>query len=246
MRFDIHTFDTVTSTMDLAIEAAEMGAAEGYVVTALEQTSGRGRRGRVWASPPGVGVYLSIVLRPRHEVLNGRLLPLLTLAAGVAVRDAVRRVTGIEPRLKWPNDVLIGPRKVAGILAEGINIGTHDQIVVLGVGVNVAEGVYLESVGPHATSLERESNRRVESDVVRDEVLAAIASVYECLSRGEADDILRAWRAAAPGAVGAKVEWDGPEGALQGTTNGIDDTGALLVSTATDVHRVIGGEVRWL
>ena len=86
MRFDIHTFDTVTSTMDLAIEAAEMGAAEGYVVTALEQTSGRGRRGRVWASPPGVGVYLSIVLRPRHEVLNGRLLPLLTLAAEPGLR----------------------------------------------------------------------------------------------------------------------------------------------------------------
>jgi BirA family biotin operon repressor/biotin-[acetyl-CoA-carboxylase] ligase len=246
MRFDIRSFDTVTSTMDLAIEAAETGAAEGYVVTAEEQTSGRGRRGRVWASPPGVGVYLSIVLHPRPEVRSGRLLALLTLAAGVAVREAVRRVTGIEARLKWPNDVLIGPRKVAGILAEGINIGTSDQIVVLGVGVNVGEGVYLESLGPHATSLERESNRRIDSNAVRDEVLAAVANVYEQLSRGEADDILRAWRAAAPGAVGAKVEWEGPDGTLRGTTNGIDDTGALLVRTATEVHRVIGGELRWL
>ena len=246
MRFDIHKFDTVTSTMDLAIEAAETGAAEGYVVTAESQTHGRGRRGRVWTSPPGAGVYLSLVLRPPVAVMNGRLLALLTLAAGVAVRDALRQVTGIEARLKWPNDVLMGLRKVAGILAEGINIGTPDQTVVLGIGVNVADGAHLESAGVQGTALERESARRIDGDLVRDEVLGAVASAYERLSRGEADDILRAWRAAATGVVGAKVEWDGPEGAVQGTTNGIDDHGALLVRTADNLHRVTGGELRWL
>jgi BirA family biotin operon repressor/biotin-[acetyl-CoA-carboxylase] ligase len=216
------------------------------VVTAAAQTHGRGRRGRVWASPPGAGVYLSLVLRPRLEVMNGRLLALLTLAAGVAVRDALRQVSGIEARLKWPNDVLIGSRKVAGILAEAINISTPDQTVVLGIGVNVADGDYLETTGLQATALERESGRHIEGAAVRDRVLVAVASAYERLSQGEADEILRAWRAAATGAVGAKIEWDGPEGAVQGTTNGIDDSGALLVRTAADVHRVTGGELRWL
>ena len=246
MEFDIRAFDTVGSTMDLAIEAAERGAAEGHVVTAEEQTTGRGRRGRTWASPPGVGVYLSVVLRPRLETMHGRLLTILTLAAGVAVREAVNRLTGLEAHLKWPNDVLIGSRKVAGILAEGINIGTPVQTVVLGVGVNVADGVYLDGVRPHATSLERESGHRIESTSVRDEVLRAVGEVYDRLSSGEADDILRAWRVASPRSIGAQVEWDGPNGPQRGTTQGIDDTGALLVHTGDAVQRVIGGELRWL
>lgn len=246
MRFDIRGFDTVTSTMDLAIEAAESGVAEGYVIAAEEQTSGRGRRGRTWTSPPGVGVYLSVVLRPRLEAVHGRLLAILTLAAGVGVRDAVNRLTGLDAHLKWPNDVLIGPRKVAGILAEGINIGMPQQTVVLGIGVNVADGVYLDAVGSNATSLERESGRRIDSSSVRDEVLTAVGDTYDRLARGEADDILRAWRSASPRSMGAQVEWDGPDGTQRGTTHGIDDNGALLVRIGDTVQRVIGGDLRWL
>ena len=246
MNFDVRTFGTVTSTMDLAIEAAEDGAAEGYVVAAEEQTRGRGRRGRTWSSPPGVGVYLSIVLRPPADAVHGRVFAILTLAAGVAVREAIHRLTGLDAQLKWPNDVLIGPRKVAGILAEGINVGTPQQTVILGIGINVADGVYLDAVGSQATSLERESGHRIERATVGDAVLAAIGDVYDRIWRGEADDILRAWRNASPRSVGAQVEWDGPAGRQRGTTQGIDDSGALLVRTADEVQRVIGGELRWL
>ena len=246
MNFDLRIFETVTSTMDLAIEAAEDGAEEGYVVAAAEQTSGRGRRGRRWSSPPGVGVYLSIVLRPRADAVDGRVFAILTLAAGVAVRAAVNRLTGLDAQLKWPNDVLIGPRKVAGILAEGINVGTAQQTVILGIGINVADGVYLDAVGSQATSLERESGHRIESATVRDEVLAEVGDIYDRLSQGEADDILREWRSASPRSTGAHVEWDGPTGTQRGTTQGIDESGALLVRTADEVRRVIGGELRWL
>ena len=123
--------------MDVAAATIAAGAAEGVVVVADEQTSGRGRRGREWQSPPGAGLYLSIVFRPSRDAAGARVASLLTLAAGVAVRSGIGRATGLWADLKWPNDLLVGERKLAGILAEGHGIGTDAQAIVVGVGVNV-------------------------------------------------------------------------------------------------------------
>jgi len=111
-------YEQLSSTNDLAALMAEHGAAEGCVVVAHAQTSGRGRMGRSWASPPGAGLYVSAILRPARDVT-----PLITIAAGVAVADGVQVATGLSPCVKWPNDVYVGPRKLAGILAEAGGAG---------------------------------------------------------------------------------------------------------------------------
>ena len=131
-RLDVCWHEALPSTMDAASLIAQGGAAHGVVIVADEQTAGRGRRGTTWASPAGAGLYLSFIAKPAAETV-----PLITLAAGVAVRDGILAATGLAPDLKWPNDVIVGRRKLAGILAEGLAIGAPGQAVVIGVGVNV-------------------------------------------------------------------------------------------------------------
>jgi BirA family transcriptional regulator, biotin operon repressor / biotin---[acetyl-CoA-carboxylase] ligase len=130
--FDIRWHSVVSSTMDVALAEVSNGAAEGRTIVAGEQTDGRGRRGRTWASPAGAGLYCSIILRPPADTLNGGLLPLLTLAIGVGVREGLRTATGLSAELKWPNDLLVGRRKLAGILAEGVALGSGGGAVVVG------------------------------------------------------------------------------------------------------------------
>jgi BirA family biotin operon repressor/biotin-[acetyl-CoA-carboxylase] ligase len=235
----------VSSTMDLARLAAEGGAPEGLVIVADAQTAGRGRRGRLWSSPPGAGAYVSFVLRP-PETMRGRPLSLLTLAAGVATRTAIARASGLAPNLKWPNDLLCGRRKLAGILAEASGLTTTWSAVVLGVGVNLWRTAHPEDVEARATSIEAELGRRIDRAKLLEELLVAVPAAYEELRAGGADDILRAWRAAAPSAVDARVEWDGPGGLVEGLTAGVADDGALLIRSADGLTRVTSGEIRWL
>ena len=246
MRLDIRWFPTVTSTMDVAAEAAEAGAGEGLVIVAEEQTAGRGRRGRTWSSPPGAGLYVSFVFRPSLEAGPASLLSILTLAAGVAVRRAITQATGFAPELKWPNDVVVGRRKLAGILAEGVGIGTHAQTVVLGVGINVSRASHPVEIADRATSLEAHLGQPIERESVLEELLVQLPHAYDHLRRGDAGDILRSWRQASGSALGSAVEWTTLDGLRRGTTAGIDDDGALRVRTAAGTERVVAGEVRWL
>ncbi|MEO5742857.1 MAG: biotin--[acetyl-CoA-carboxylase] ligase, partial [Vicinamibacterales bacterium] len=137
-RLEVQWHATLPSTMDAASALANDGAAHGVVVVADEQTQGRGRRGTTWASPPETGLYCSFVARPAVN----RTLSLITLAAGVAVRDGIRTATGLSTDLKWPNDLLVGKRKLAGILAEGHALGTAEQFIIIGAGVNVQPAAY--------------------------------------------------------------------------------------------------------
>jgi BirA family biotin operon repressor/biotin-[acetyl-CoA-carboxylase] ligase len=236
---DVRWHASVSSTMDLASTLAHDGAQHGAVVVADEQTAGRGRRGAVWASPPGAGLYLSFVARPGAGSLST--LSLLTLAAGVAVRDGVTAVTGLMADLKWPNDLIVGKRKLAGILAEGIAIGTPGQAVVIGVGVNLQPAAYPPDVSARATSIEGELGRSVD----RGEVFAAVLiSLWDRLALlpQSPGDILQAWRRASPSAIGTRVEWDG----RHGVTAGVDESGALLVTSAGRTERIIAGDLRWM
>jgi BirA family transcriptional regulator, biotin operon repressor / biotin---[acetyl-CoA-carboxylase] ligase len=236
-RFDVRRHASLPSTMDAASALAHDGARHGVVIVADEQTAGRGRRGTTWQSPPGAGLYFSFIARPGGT----RDTPLITLAAGVAVREGIQQATGLTPDLKWPNDVMVGTRKLAGILAEGMSIGSPDQAVIVGVGVNLQPAAYPPDVAARATSLEGELGKPID----REQVFAAmLTSLWERLAQLEQKpgDILRAWRAASPNATGTRVEWDGKHG----TTAGIDDSGALLVKTAAGVERIIAGELRWM
>ncbi len=239
LALDVRWHASVPSTMDLAMAEAEKGAAGGLVIGADAQTAGRGRRGHAWSSPVEGGLYYSFLCRPTRDV------SLVTLAAGDAVRRGILQATGLGADLKWPNDLLVGRRKLAGILAEGLGIGGASPAVIVGVGLNVRAAPLPPDVDARATSLESELGRSVDRGPVLAATLEALADRLAALERGGADDILRGWRDAAPSASGARVEWDGPGGRSSGVTAGVDDSGALLVRTAHGVERIVGGDVRW-
>jgi BirA family biotin operon repressor/biotin-[acetyl-CoA-carboxylase] ligase len=232
-----------TSTNDLAATMAECGVAEGRVVVANAQSAGRGRQGRTWVSPPGAGLYMSVVLRPRAGAL-----PLLTIAAGVAVADGIQAATGLAADVKWPNDVYVHGRKVAGILAEAssANAAGAIQHVILGAGINVMPAAYPPEIADRATSLEAELGRSVDRGLLFAEYLCSMAARYDDLQRGRSSDVVGAWRARAASMLGRRVQWEGAGETRDGVALDIDDAGALVVRTAGGPVRVTAGEVRWL
>jgi BirA family biotin operon repressor/biotin-[acetyl-CoA-carboxylase] ligase len=238
-------FNRTGSTNDVALTLAAGGDAEGVVVIADEQTAGRGRRGHTWHSPPGSGLYVSIVLRPSPaKTGDARTAGLLTLAAGVALAEAVEAMTGLRADIKWPNDLLVGRRKLAGILAEA---ATGDLgHVVLGYGLNVSARALVPDIEHRATSIESELGRPVDRAALCAETIVAIARRYRDLLDGRFDAILDAWRSRSPSSRHAGVTWHTPAGAVAGLTAGIDEQGALLVRVGDRVERIVGGELTWL
>lgn len=242
----IHYFPTIGSTNDVALTLAAQGDRDLAVVIADEQTAGRGRRGRAWFSPPGSGLYVSIVLTPGHARVDpDRATTLLTLAVGVALAEAIEASTALRVDIKWPNDLIVSRRKLAGILAEGLPARrvTH---VVLGYGINVNPMAYPAELRDRATSLETELGRPIDRFAVCVATLTAVARRYQDLLDGRFDAILDAWRSRAPGSRGARVEWQGAAGPSAGVTAGIDDRGALLVRVDDRIERLVAGEVTWL
>lgn len=240
-------FETTGSTNDIAATLAADGAEEGTVVIADAQTAGRGRRGRSWFSPPGAGLYVSVILAPSRASAAERALSLLTIAAGVGLAESVERVTGLAPAIKWPNDLLVERRKLAGILAEGVAQpnATGLRAVVLGYGINVGGAAFPPELADRVTALETELGRSIDRAMLCAESLAAVATRYHDLLAGRFDAILDGWRARAYGSRGAKVEWDSSSGVRTGITEGIDDMGALLVRSEQGLERLVAGEVRW-
>jgi BirA family biotin operon repressor/biotin-[acetyl-CoA-carboxylase] ligase len=236
----IRYFSTIGSTNDVAARHAAAGDHECAVFVADAQTSGRGRRGRTWFSPPGAGLYVSTILRPSRARERERAALLTTIAAGVAIAEGVARATGLRPSLKWPNDLYVEKRKLAGVLAEGVS-----DFVVLGYGINVSTASFPGELADRATSLETELGRAVDRAGVFAETLASLARRYDDLLSGRFDAILDAWRALAPGAHGARVSWTTPEGEKSGVTTGVDDRGALLVRCGDRIERIVAGELMW-
>ena len=239
-------FSETTSTNDIAAAYAEQGAPEGTTIVAASQTAGRGRLGRTWYSPPGAGLYMSVVLR------QARVAPYLTLAGGVAVAEGVRAATGLPVEIKWPNDVVTRERsggtrrrKLAGVLAEASSAADNIQHVILGIGINLLSTAYPPEIADRASSIETELGRSVEAGPVFGEVLAALSAQIAPLLRGDASGLLSRWRALAPSAQGAPVEFEGADGRIAGVAAGIADDGALLVRVGDRLERVISGEILW-
>jgi len=228
--------DTTGSTNDDARRLAQEGAPEGTVVIARSQSAGRGRLGRSWHSPDGSGLYLSIVLRPREPLDRvGR----YALVAALAALDACRAAGAAAARVKWPNDVLVEGRKVAGILAE-LRAGSGAAELVLGFGVNVGTPPtgYPPDLAP-ATSLSAAVGRTVGVDDTAAALLASLDGWIACLRRGGWEEVREAFVRYAPGVEGARVTL---RGGATGITRGLDATGALLVETAQGDVPVHAGE----
>ena len=243
----IHWLESTGSTNDVAARLAESGACEGHLIVAETQTAGRGRHGRKWFSPPGAGLYASLILRPASAMSDEKNpTALLTLAAGVAIAEAVRVVTGLPAQIKWPNDIVIGTRKLAGILAESAIQAGALQFIVLGFGVNLRTAAYPPELSARATSIEAETGRPADIALMLAEIIAALGDRYADLLAGKFDAILGAWRQRAAQVPGARVEWDSPRGVVCGVAEDIDLEGALLVRVGTRLERVTAGEVRWV
>jgi BirA family transcriptional regulator, biotin operon repressor / biotin---[acetyl-CoA-carboxylase] ligase len=244
-------YPVIGSTNDVAARLAEAGAPEGTTVVAEEQTAGRGRSGRSWYSAPGAGLYVSVIVRrdPNKgpDPLFAQAAPaLLTLAAGVALAEAVRDATGFQAGIKWPNDLLCGRRKLAGILAEAAARGSVLDTVVIGFGINVRPVAYPPDVADRATSIEAELGRPVDRGLLLARALVRLAAVRQTLRHGDTAAVLDAWRRLAPSSIGQPVAWRVPGGERRGITAGIDVDGALLVDGSGGRERIIAGEVAWL
>jgi BirA family biotin operon repressor/biotin-[acetyl-CoA-carboxylase] ligase len=166
---------------------------------------------------------------------------LVTIAAGVAVTEGIASATGLSTHVKWPNDVHVAGRKLAGILAEGA--ASH---LILGIGINVQPAAYPPDIASRATSIEAELGRPVDRGLVLAECLAAFASRYRELRENRAAGIVEAWRMRAAPMLGRRVEWESAGQRCTGLAENIDDDGALVVKVAAGTLRIRSGEVRWL
>ena len=241
-------FPTIGSTNDVALALAAQGDRDGAIVIADEQTAGRGRRGRAWFSPAGSGLYVSVVLAPgRARSDPARATTLLTVTAGVALAEAIEDVTALRVDIKWPNDLVVARRKLAGILAESTgSAAAPAATLVIGYGINVNATAYPPELGDRATSLETELSRPIDRAALCAETLASLSRRYADLLDGRFDAILDAWRDRAPSSRGARVTWQGASGTQTGITAGIDDRGALLVRVGDRIERLVAGEVSWV
>jgi BirA family biotin operon repressor/biotin-[acetyl-CoA-carboxylase] ligase len=240
----VQHFAEVDSTNDLALALAASGAPAGTAIVADAQRAGRGRRGRTWFSPPGAGLYLSVVLRPTA----GSQLSLTTLAVGVGVARALRAETSLPIELKWPNDVVIGRpwRKLAGVLCEATGVGARVDAVIAGVGINVRTAAYPPEIADRATSIEAELGRAIDRERLAGVCVAAVMESAALLDGDGAGAILEAWREfARAGLGGALVRWLDQAETRHGTVRDIDADGALLVDAGGRVERLVAGEVQW-
>ena len=235
-------FDTINSTNTCLKEQVQCGAADGTVVIAGHQTAGRGRMTRSFESPEGKGIYLSVLLRPKLP--PERLLP-LTALAGIAVCDAVERVCGVRPGVKWPNDAVLNGKKLCGILTELVMDGA-EPCIVLGVGVNLSQtaGDFSPEVAAIATSLSVEVGKPVGSAALIAALLEEIDRLYIALKREDLSAYLAAYRRDCVN-LGKQVQLIAPEGTREAAAAlDVDEAFGLIVQTAEGtVKTVRAGEV---
>jgi BirA family biotin operon repressor/biotin-[acetyl-CoA-carboxylase] ligase len=240
---DLVFLPEVDSTNLEASRRARQGAPEGMVVLADSQSRGKGRRRRSWSSPPGVNLYFSIILRPALAPAKVTQIPLL---AGLAVARALTRVSGIEARIKWPNDILLQGKKAAGVLAEMEEEGKEDFFIVLGIGCNV--NWEKERMPPElqrtATSLQEETGRKFSRGQVAGKIFEQFENAYRSFLRGNFSPRLRAEWNTLSWVNGKQVTISSGDQEFSGEALGIDETGALLIRNRRgEIQPVIAGDV---
>jgi BirA family transcriptional regulator, biotin operon repressor / biotin---[acetyl-CoA-carboxylase] ligase len=238
----IHYFSAIDSTNLYARRLAEQGAQEGEVVIAESQTQGRGRLGRPWVSPPYVNLYFSVILRPQLPPSHA---PQITLMAAVALADAVAGFIPVAPAIKWPNDILAGGKKLAGILAESACHSDRVDFVILGVGVNINYPVdwMPDLIRQQATSVIILAGEGVSREIFVRRLIQDLDRCYGELEETGFDAIAQRWEARF-GLRGKKVRVEMADRILIGTAKGIDPDGALVLEDGQgERQRVVAGDV---
>lgn len=229
--------ESTDSTMLDAASLAAGGCPSGTVVGTEEQKSGQGRLGRSWHSEKGSGLYFSVVLwvpLPPEE------LPILTMAAGLAVAEAITQVTGVPVDLRWPNDILIGERKVCGILIQ-----QHHQALVCGIGINCEQTAFPAELRDLAASLRMTTGRQVDREALLCAVLESLDRHVELLRTQGKSAVLRLFTAASSYVSGRRVVVDQLDQQLRGVTAGLDENGFLQLELDNGKRAlIIAGGVR--
>lgn len=247
----LHFFDTIDSTNTSAARLAREDAAEGTVVIADAQTGGKGRLGRSWVSPPGVNLYLSVILRPRKPASAA---PQLSLLASVAVAETIVQQTQLVPSIKWPNDVLVSGKKVCGILTEMQANGPQLRSVIVGIGVNINAPLasFPEELQDRASSLFLMRGEPVDRAAFAVSLLTHLEKLYVLWLEKGFPVVGAAWEGYASELLGKSITVTVPEGIISGTVHGIDRDGALLVESVSPegqarpsprVQRILAGDV---
>jgi BirA family transcriptional regulator, biotin operon repressor / biotin---[acetyl-CoA-carboxylase] ligase len=228
--------ETIDSTNLEAIRQAKAGAPEGLCIVAREQTAGRGRLDRIWQSPKDAGLYLSIVLRPAIEMNKW---PLLSLAAALAVSDALVLACSVKPDIKWPNDVCVNDRKLCGILAETIETAPGPAAIV-GIGINLTRAALSDDLSQTATSIEEVTGSAPDAERILSELLTAFGERYEILQSSDGcEHTIREWCANSSFAYERRVRVSLETETFTGITRGLDRDGALRVETDDGQIRIV-------
>lgn len=239
----LHFHRRIDSTNDEARRLARRGAPDGTVVVADEQTAGRGRRRRVWRSPAGAGLYLSVVHRSgdaSEEMAAG-----IQLSAGIAVAETVAAAAPLEPSLRWPNDCYCRGRKLAGVLVEGEGGGDGLEFLVSGIGVNVNQSAddFPPELRERAASLRMLAGRPFDREPLLVDLLARLEGWEDVLRRRGIEPVVSRWLELSPGSRGDRVEVVTDDGTVIGRAQGLSARGGLLVRVAGGVEEITVGEV---
>lgn len=236
----MHRVERCTSTNDLARQLAREGAPEGTAVAAEEQTAGRGTKGRRWYSTRKKGLYVSFVLRPKTPEVS-----LISLAGGLAVRQAIDKACGLDTELRWPNDLLWEGKKLAGILCETSFLGNLPEYVILGIGVNInhEEDDFPDDIRDIAISLKIITQRTADPEELLRHIVVSVDEWYKLFCRGESQGILSAYDEHSALKKGDEITVLMNDKPAHGIYHGLDPRGALLLKDESGIHRLTSAEI---
>jgi BirA family biotin operon repressor/biotin-[acetyl-CoA-carboxylase] ligase len=237
-----HYFDQIDSTNDYARVLAEKGEPQGAIVVAERQTQGRGRLGRQWVSPPYINLYCSFILRPSLPSAHA---PRITLAAAVALADTIEEFGAVAPAIKWPNDILAGGKKLAGVLTEAASNPQRVQFVIVGIGVNL--NFSLQSMPPEiaarATSLSVLTGQNVSREAFLQRLIHHLDRCYGMLEEQGFAALAPRWDERFE-LRGRRVRVEMTDRSIMGRAVGLDVDGALMIALPDgDCQRVVAGDV---
>lgn len=237
---EIYYFDSIDSTNTKAKELAEEGHPSGTLVVADRQTAGKGRRGRSWESPTGIGIFMTLMLKPE---INPNHASMLTLVAAMATTRAIRRVTGVPAMIKWPNDIVMNGKKVCGILTEMSAQFDYINHIVIGIGINVHNEDFPEEIAQTASSIYLESGQRIHRASLIEAFLEEFEDVYaEYLKTEDMEGLVKEYDAMLVNR-GRQVRVLDPKEPFEGKAMGITKKGELIVDTWESRKLVSSGEV---
>jgi len=232
--------DEISSTNILAKELAEKGYEHGTVVIADTQSSGRGRRGRNFESPKGVGIFMTLILKPDFSPYCA---PMLTLLAALAVSDAIEEIVDVPAKIKWPNDIVIGDKKICGILTEMSIQADYINNIVVGIGINVNNESFPDEIKDVAGSIFTQTDRKINRDVIIERVLFYFEKYYNAfLETNDLSNVQDVYNKKLIN-LDKEVKVLDPKEPYEGISRGITNTGELIVEINNKIRHVASGEV---